>query len=119
MATKDSILYFQNQGSAHVAWENLTDGDVGQPFKYCNLADKTIQSIGQSDGIITIQGSNDITVETDPDGAEWVTLTDSNGQPAVFSSSGMILLAPAPAWIRPSCSGGLTSATISMLSNGS
>lgn len=118
MATIELTNLISSQGFAYATWEGLSDGDVGQPFNYRNLADKTVQAIGISDGLIEMQGTLDPIAETDPDSAEWITLSNNRGEPATFDgAAGMQLLAEAPCFIRPKGSGGLTIATVAILAN--
>ncbi len=111
-------------GMGTITWTDITDGDTGAPMRLSNLADKTVQAINISDGLVGIEGSNDPrAISEDPAvaaTAEWITLSTNLGEPATFDGAGgMLLIAEAPLYIRPAGSGGLTIATIILLANAS
>lgn len=106
-------------GLIKVQWSGLTANDVGQPMAFSNLADKTVQVWGTFGGTVTIQGSNDPLVETDPNSAQWETLTNTLGEAASFTAHGMITLTEAPAYIRPIAGSGVSSVKIVVVANAS
>ncbi len=107
------------QGTAVANWTGLTGGDTGEPFKFSNLADKTVQVFGTIGAAITIEGSNDPRVISDPGSAVWETLTDFLGNNISYVANGMTVIAQAPIWIRPNCAAGSTNATVIINSNAS
>lgn len=110
----------QGAGMITHVWAGITGGDVGQPMKWSNLADKTVQVWGTIGAAITIEGSNDPQVAVDPASANWFTLTIiGSGDSASFASAGAAVLAEAPLWIRPKAAAGTTNATVSILANAS
>lgn len=91
-----------------VQWSNLGAGDTGAPLpRTTNDADKTVHTFGTfgTDGVVTMQGSNDPRVVTDPDNAEWFPLTDNSGLTIQASSSSGDIVVESPRYIRPSVSG--------------
>ena len=107
------------QGMAVATWSNLAGLDTGQPFPYSNLADKTVQIFGTIGAAITIEGSNDPRVISDPDNAVWEVLHSNFSDALSFTTAGMALIAEAPRWIRPNCAVGISNATVIILSNAS
>lgn len=104
-------------GIAIVEWAGLTGGAVGAPMSWCSFADKTVQVWGTIGAAILIQGSNDPLAATDPDNAQWETLTDILGNPLSFSTHGMKTITEAPNWIRPNAGAGTTNAKVAILAN--
>ena len=100
-----------------ISWANLTGGDTGQPMKYQSFADKTVQAFGTIGSAITMQGSNDPRVESDPDNAVWATLKDNLGEDLVFSEAVLAVIAQAPVYVRPSVASGATNATVIIVAN--
>lgn len=104
-------------GIATITWSGLTGTDTGQPMAFSSLADKTVQVFGTIGAAITIQGSNDPRVLTDPGNAVWATLNDYAGNALSFTVAGLKLIAEAPQFIRPNCAAGTTNATVIILAN--
>lgn len=104
-----------------IKWENLQAGDTGQPFVVADYSDKSVQFHCQSYGSgITIQGSIDPDELGSTDGssvgAGWDTLSDPQGNPlAGVTSDKLETLLEHPYLIRPSCSLGVTDATVVLL----
>ncbi len=90
----------------------LTASENGNPFEYAKLADKTVQMFGTFNGTVTMQGSNDPRVITDPANAVWAALTDHQGISIARTTAGLSWIAENPTFIRPSCGVGVTSVTI-------
>lgn len=124
MAIIPYVLTNLTAGMGTITWTDIADGDTGQPMFLSNMADKTVQAINISDGLVSMQGSNDPrAISNDPAiaaVAEWAALSTNLGEPATFDGAGgLLLLAEAPLYIRPNGSGGLTTATIILLANAS
>lgn len=109
----------QQQGMFVANWSGLTGGDTGQPMAASNLADKTVQVFGTIGAAITIEGSNDPRVLSDPDNAEWEVLIDNFGSSISFTVKGLALIAAAPRYVRPNCAAGTTDATVIIIANAS
>lgn len=89
-------------------WENLANGDTGEPLESCWFSDKTIQVFGTfgSGGSVTMQGSNDPRVLTNAASAEWFSLVDPQGNAITKTASGGEAILENPRFIRPSVTAG-------------
>lgn len=101
-------------GWVGIQWEALTGSDTGNPMAYSSYADKTVQIFGTIDPSfpVTIEGSLDSRVVSDPDNAVWEVLTDNLGNQLSFVDNGLRLLVEAPRFIRPNGGGGTTDVTV-------
>jgi hypothetical protein len=72
-----------------ITWAALANTDTGQPYPSAKLSDKTVQVFGTfgTGGAVTMQGSNDPRVITDPTNAQWVTLTDTTETAIVLDTT--------------------------------
>lgn len=86
----------------------LANGDTGQPLPVVDFADKTMQIFGTfgSGGSVTMQGSNDPRVITDPSNAVWFSLTDPQANAITKTSAAGEAILENPIWIRPNCTAG-------------
>jgi hypothetical protein len=87
-------------------WEVGADEDT-DPVRVSGLSDKTLTVDGTFDGsTVTIQGSMDST--------NWHTMTGADGDPATFTSEGMLLLIENPRFIRVSVNAGTGGADLTV-----
>ena len=85
-----------------VVWEALANGDAGDPVKYAEFADRSVQIIGDlGGGTLTMQGSNDPTSPTN-----WFTLTDTLENDITKTGAASEQILQGSVWIRPSLAGG-------------
>lgn len=83
-----------------LTWEALGNADDGAPFALPFASDITVQPIGTFGGAtVRLQGSND--------GTNWHNMTQKGGTSALtFTASGLHSVNEAPAFIRPTTTGG-------------
>lgn len=95
-------------GTKIITWGPLANTDTGLPLNVTNMADKTVHIFGTfgSGGSVTLQGSNDPRVITDPNNANWQTLTDPQGNAITKTSASLELLLENPRYIRPNVTAG-------------
>lgn len=106
-----------NEGnSQYVTWV-LGGADTGQPLQRANmLADKTVHIFGTFDSAtITLQGSNDPRVISDPGNAAWFTMVDPQGNGITATSAKGEALLENPRYIRAISAGGGASASVSIV----
>lgn len=109
------------RGVLLVVWEDLQANDTGQPFVCAEYNDKTIQIDSSNLGSgITIQGTLDLDELGSPDGsavgAGWDTLSDPQGNPlAGITTEKLENILEHCYLVRPSCSLGVTDATVLLL----
>jgi hypothetical protein len=85
-----------------VVWEALANGDTGDPIRYAEYADRSVQITGDfGGGTLTMQGSNDVTSPSN-----WFTLTDTLENNISKTGAAAEQILQASVWIRPSLSGG-------------
>lgn len=91
----------QGGKSVHL-WETVTGGDTGEPLDLGGLAGLAcaVQAVGTFGDTLTIQGSID--------GTNWATLKDPLGTDATLTAAGIIELATAVRYIRPSAGASIT-----------
>ncbi len=94
-----------------IGWEGLTTGDTGRPLNVTAWSDKSIHFFGDfgSGATIILQGSNDPRanpLHADHANANWITLTDPQGNSISKTSAAIEQVLENPFWIRPSVSGG-------------
>lgn len=99
-----------NEGTVqYITWYPLANGDTGEPLqKAAHLSDKTMQVFGTfgSGGSVTMQGSNDPRVMTDPSNAVWFTLVDPQANAITKTSAAGEAILENPRYIRPTVTGG-------------
>lgn len=103
------VFTAENKGDAQfVTWDSLTTDDTGSPWEITAAADKTAQIFGDfgSGATVTLQGSNDPRVLTDPSNAVWFSLTDPQANAIAKSAASGEAILENPRWIRPSVAGG-------------
>jgi len=94
-------------------WGPMQNGDVGAApdFMFWNYADRSLQLAGTfgTGGTCLIEGSND--------GSNYITLSDSNGNPLSLTAGAMKVITEVPRYFRPrvSAGDGTTSLNVSML----
>lgn len=84
-----------------VAWNDLPNGDSGDPFECPGWSDRSVQIQGTLGvgGTVVIEGSND--------GVNYVTLTDPQGNALSFTAVGRIeAISELTRWIRPRVTAG-------------
>jgi hypothetical protein len=94
----------ENQGNVQIVrWEGLTTNDTGQPWRRADYSDKCVQIFGDfgTNATVTIQGSNDPRVVTDPGNAVWFSLTDPQANAIAKTSAAGEQILENPVWIRP------------------
>lgn len=105
-----------------VTWAELANGDTGSSWESWKLADKTMQVFGTfgTGGSVTMQGSNDPRVITDPSNAVWFTLTDPQANAITKTSADGEQIQENPRYIRPNVTAGdgTTSLTVILASKG-
>lgn len=94
-----------------LAWEGLTTNDTGRPLNIGLWADKSVHFLGNfgSGATVVLQGSNDPRANpahADHASAEWVTLTDPQGNALSKTAAGLEQVMENVWWIRPSVTGG-------------
>lgn len=96
---------------------------VGDFIKISHLQDRTVQCFSPTatwgSATLTLQGSNDPRVESDPANAVWATLRDPGGTALTFTADalGVRSILELPTYIRPSKAGG-TGETVTVIING-
>lgn len=118
MAVIDSTKVRNLVDTETVSWDSLTASDTGEPYEFAKFSDKTVQVFGTFGGTVTLQGSNDPRVLSDPNNAVWATLTDVQASALTFTAAGIGTVAENPRFIRPSVGTGVTSVTISLQAAG-
>lgn len=92
-------------------WANLANGDDGEPIKFSQYADKSVQVIGTFGvgGTLLLEGSNN--------GTDWGTLTDPQGNNLSFATAKIEMVTEATLFVRPRVSAGdvTTSLTVILL----
>ena len=90
-----------------VTWV-LANTDTGQPISLHDSSDKTVQIFGTfgSGGSVTMQGSNDPRVLTDPNNAVWFSLTDPQANAITKTAAAGEAILENPLYIRPNCTAG-------------
>jgi hypothetical protein len=98
-----------NSKTVVVSWLNMANGDDGQPFEFCQYADRSIQVVGTfgAGGIVRIEGSNN--------GTDWAVLTDAQGNDLNFSSAKIEQVIEATFLIRPRVVAGDGSTSLSVI----
>lgn len=91
-----------------IRWSGILNGDDGSPMAVASYSDKTMQIFGTfgSGGSVTLQGSNDPRVETDPSNAVWFSLVDPQGNAITKTAASGEAILENPFWIRPVCTAG-------------
>lgn len=85
-----------------IVWEGMANGDAGDPVRYTEYADRSVQITGSfGGGTVTMQGSNDVTSPSN-----WFTLTDTLENDITKTGTAAEQILQASVWIRPSLSGG-------------
>jgi hypothetical protein len=92
--------------NVHVIWEDIPKNSTGAPVELMDFPDKTIQCYGTfgTSVVVTVQGSNDPRVETNPGSAVWFTLTDYAGNPLTFEAAGAKVPRHNTRYMRPAVS---------------
>lgn len=93
-----------NEGNSQtVSWAALTTNDTGQPWKLSSYSDKTVQIFGNfgSGASVSIEGSNDPRVVSDPSNAVWFVLTDPQAAVITKTAAAGEQIIENPKWIRP------------------
>lgn len=92
-------------------WSSMANGDDGEPIKFSQYADKSVQVIGTFGvgGSLVIEGSNN--------GSDWSTLSDPQGNNLSFSTAKIEMVTEATLYVRPRVAGGdgTTSLTVILL----
>lgn len=95
-------------------WENLQNGDDGQPIELANFADRSVQVVGTfgSGGKVRIEGSLN--------GNDYAPLTDPQGNDLDLTAAKIEAVSEVVRWIRPRviAGDGTTSLTVTMLLKG-
>lgn len=102
MATVEPVITqdFIRNRSRHVFWSGLTQGDKGGYVSLAGHQDKTVHVFGTyASATVTIYGSNDPRVETDPDNASWVVLKGADGLDLTSTSDAVGLIVENPVYI--------------------
>ena len=98
-------------GTDTVTWAAMGASVDGAPYAYGKFPDKTVQVFGTFGGTVTLQGSNDPRVLSDPGNAVWFTLLDIDGDAITFTAAGARVIRENPRFIRPSNGSGITAST--------
>lgn len=83
-------------------WENLVNGDTGQPLEFGGWADRSVQVVGTfgSGGKCVIQGSLMLASPT------YATLTDAGSVDLEITAASIEQILPMAIWLRPSITAG-------------
>lgn len=102
MTTRTAETTYPFETSLDVAvtrWSGLLAGDDGTPVRLAVYSDRSIQVEGAFGGAsVSIGGSND--------GVTYHRLTDTSGEPLVFSSGGLKQIVELPVFLKPWLIGG-------------
>jgi hypothetical protein len=93
-----------NRGNCQtLTWAGMTTDDTGQPWERADYQDKTVQIFGNFGGTasVSIYGSNDPRVITDPANAVWFVLTDPSSTAITKTAAAGEQILENPRWIRP------------------
>lgn len=90
----------------YFSWSGLGMEDSGQPAECPSYMDKTMQVFGTFGATVTMQGSNDPRVKSNPGSAVWFTLVDPHERNVSFTAAGAEVLLENPRFIRPLVTGG-------------
>jgi hypothetical protein len=94
-----------------VTWTGLLNGDDGDPFEMPGWAVRSVQVSGTlgAAGAVTIEGSNN--------GANYLALTDPQGNALAINSLRIEAIAELTRWIRPrvTAGDGTTNLTVTLL----
>jgi hypothetical protein len=98
--------YTINQRDGVATWGPLAASVNGETLKVGRkgLVLASAAVTGTFGGTVTLQGSLD--------GTNWFTLDDTEGNPATFTSAGMVELSTAVPYFRPITGAGVAAATI-------
>jgi hypothetical protein len=102
MATQTAALVVHNHGQIAITWENLANGDDGDPVSIPGrYTDLTVQVLGTPSvgGSVTIEGSND-------GGTTWAALHDLQGNASTHTAVGIEPIAEHPLQLRPDVTAG-------------
>lgn len=88
-----------NSNYTIITWSAMASGDVGDPMKYAQFADRTVQVGGTFDGATVV-------LEGSVDGEAYHTLTDPQGNALTFTTARLEAVTEVVAFIRPNVSGG-------------
>lgn len=105
---------FIRNRSRIITWENLANGDTGEPVALAGHQDKTVHLFGTF-GTCVLQGSNDPTALTDPDNASWVTLKAASGLDISATADTLEVIVENPIYVRPSVTGGDGSTSVKVV----
>lgn len=93
-----------------ITWTGLLNGDTGAPYEGADFADRTMQIAGTFGvgGSMTLEGSND--------NANFVALTDPQGNAITKTAAGLEVIEENPRYIRPNVTAGdgTTSLTVTV-----
>lgn len=103
-----------------VLWEGLDGDDTGLPVRIGKYTDKTVHVFSPTAAFggatVTFEGSNDPRANpthADHANADWIGLTDGQGNAITTTGSKIEVIQENPEWIRPKSAGG-TAANISV-----
>jgi hypothetical protein len=97
-------LTSENKGNVQiVTWTGLTTDDTGQPWYRADYSDKCVQVFGDfgTNATVTLQGSNDPRVISDPANAVWFSLTDPQANAIAKAAAAGEQILENPVYIRP------------------
>lgn len=102
------------EGSAYIiTWENMANGDVGEPVQFAGAPDRSAHVHGTfgAGGSVSLQGSNE------PIPSNYATLNDPFGNAATLTAAGIKAIGELVRYIRPSVTAGdgTTSLTVRLL----
>lgn len=106
-------LTSQNAGNVQtVSWAAMTTNDTGQPWLRSDYSDKCVQIFGNFGGTasVSMEGSNDPRVISDPTNAVWFVLTDPSSTAITKTAAAGEQILENPKWIRPNVTLGTTPA---------
>ena len=90
-------------------WEALQNGDDGEPLKFVQYTDKSVQVYGTFGvgGSLRFEGSND--------GTNWAVLTDPQGNDLNLTTSKIEMVTEATLYVRPVVTAGDGTTSLSVL----
>ncbi len=100
MAVKPVTVTVREDKTVRIFWENLVNGDTGEPVNLPRYPDKTVQIVGN------FSGTADVDMDGSPDDSTYGALHDLQGSEISIGDSKPVLIAESTEWIRPDVASG-------------
>jgi len=101
-------------GTVLTIWDAMAALDTGKPWASADYAEKQVQAYGTFGGAVTLEGSNDPRVETDPGNAVWTAVKDVDGNAISFTGAGGALIRDNYYYLRPRAAASVSAAVVSI-----